>query len=683
MRTDSRNTLLDGFRTLSGGVDSGREPDLIRDDQVSFAVNATFRGGSGKTRPGYRKRGLQFLDFAGDLDTTLRDAFEDGLWQGAAYMDQFNYGGVLVAQVSGRTYRVDVLKDFAVTDLTIEGQVTTTADFVIPAVAGTVGVGVTRTTELVLGETLSFGVGTYTVSGISGLNLTLTNLTGTPLSIVPRGTLVIRAGVSVTFTDRNSSTRPRAWLEQAEDFMVIQDGQSKPLIYDGAVLRRADSEGLTGSLIAGTTDRFVREVPVGTVMAYSNGRLWVALSDGHSFVASDLTGGPTGTPAYSERDAVLKFSENDIIAEGGSFGVPVTAGPITAMCSIANLDTSLGQGPLQVFTSRCAFSVNAPFDRTTWKDLQYPIQTVSALAYGALSNESTINVNSDIWYRASDGVRSFQVARRDSNTWATTPLSREMNRMLEYDDRHQLDRSSAVVFDNRLLMTCSPERVPERGVTHRALAVLDFDRASALLERLPPAWEGVWTGVSILQIVAGEFEGVHRAFAFVLSGEDKIELWEITRDAHFDTSDLDVVDRRITSIYETRSFGFTKDNGWGLKELATGVVWVDEVSGSVRFDVAYRPDQHPCWVDWHTWSANATYKDCNPLDCLPTEYALQYRPYVRLPAPADGCDEITDKPYKHGYEFQVRFIITGHVRLKRFLLVAVARQDEILGACPP
>lgn len=80
--------------------------------------------------------------------------------------------------------------------------------------------------------------------------------------------------ISIT-GDLNPSNLPQAWFAQADVYVPIQDGQSKPLIFDGAGLRRASAY----------------EVPVGTVMEYGMGRLWVASPDQQAFVAGDIIGG--------------------------------------------------------------------------------------------------------------------------------------------------------------------------------------------------------------------------------------------------------------------------------------------------------------------------------------------------------------------------------------------------------
>lgn len=455
--------------------------------------------------------------------------------------------------------------------------------------------------------------------------------------------------------DANPSNRPQVWMYQAEQFLIAQDGQSKPFIYDGGSARRAGP----------------REVPVGTVGTYGMGRIWQARPNGVTFVAGDLVYSLTGTT-----NDVLSFTENKFLNGGGFFAVPSNAGRINAMRFLVNLDTSLGQGPLQVFTENTIFSVNAPVDRTVWQNLTYPIQTISMVAYGALSQNSTTLVNGDVFYRSLDGVRSFIIARRDFGTWGNTPMSKEMTRVIEFDERQLLSYSSSVLFDGRLLQTCSPFRTAN-GVAHRGLMPLDFDQVSAMSDKRPPAWEGLWTGISILQILKGTFNNTERCFAFVSNG-GAIELWELTLKDKFDK--LDGEDKRIEWAIETGSYPF--GNPFDLKRLRGGDVWLTDLVGRVNFDLKFRPDGHPCWLDWKMFEECAKYRDCTTAECgTPKQLLPQFRPKIKFPTPPETCDPILEKPYMDLFECQVMLRILGYCEIKQLRIHAGERSESEYDQC--
>lgn len=469
--------------------------------------------------------------------------------------------------------------------------------------------------------------------------------------------------------DPAPSNALQTWFTQAEDWLLMQDGSSRPFCYDGATSRR-----LT-----------IGEVPGGTVMEYALGRLWIASPDGKEFVAGDLVGSSSGSPAYAYRDAVLKFTENTFLNEGGSFAVPYNSGGITAIRYAANLDSSLGQGPIEVFTTNGAFSINAPFDRTTWKNLTYPIQTVSLASPGAMSQNGTVRINNDIWYRSIDGIRSYIVGRRDQMQWGCLPVSEEMVKLLDYDTPSLLRYSSAVLFDNRLIATATPVWDQDQGVYHRALAVMDFDLISTIGARVgpeyQPAWDGMWTGRNIFQLVLSTYRGMERCFAFTWNSDDEvIELFELTTDGAYDYQEPGVPSR-IKWGFETRLFDFGTPNS--LKSLERADVAPGQIQGTVDFDFKYRSDEDPCWKDWNSFQLCATDSDCTPTGCwTPTTFQKSFRSRVTLPAPPDSCTSQTTRS-RSGTRHQARVEITGACAIKQMVLYSRILQEAPFNGCQP
>jgi hypothetical protein len=198
-------------------------------------------------------------------------------------------------------------------------------------------------------------------------------------------------------------------------------------------------------------------------MVYYMGRIWLA--SGRNYLAGDIVfNTDTGTPALGFRDSVLGNTENQFLAEGGAFGVPVSAGTITALKPIANINTALGQGELIVFTQNSVFATLVPQDRLEWKNTTTPLQRMIQLANGAFSQAGIANVNEDLFYRSTDGIRSLAYSVRNSGQWGNTPISNEVQRILSRDPDSFLPYCSAVQFDNRMLCTASPGYTQGRGV---------------------------------------------------------------------------------------------------------------------------------------------------------------------------------------------------------------------------
>lgn len=656
----TKNSIKDGFITYEGGMNSGSVPELLEPNELSLLVNGTVRGGFVTNRPSFNLKTLTFADPA------VRTRMSTARWQGASFFQTGESTGCLVASIGGRLFRFDVTQnsqDIPVTEITISGSMQTTADFTVPDVGSAVVVQVTPTPGILPGFAIQVAGSNYEIQSVDSTSqLTLVNVDATPGETVATGAVV-------QYWDVNNPDMTQAWLWQSRDYLIINDGESLPIFYNGAVARRS------------RTQAPYHELPAGRMGAFGNGRNWMSLLDGESYIASDLEGTETaGVPAY------LRVTENTYLNGGGAFKVPSGAGTIYAMRFVAVPDTSLGQGPLQVFTPNSVFSCNTPVDRTIWTALENPIQTTSLIANGGLSQYSTVAVNSDLFFRSLDGIRSWILARRDYFSWGNTPVSREVNRVISADDPTLLFYSSAIYFDNRMLMTCSPS-FTSQGVWHQGIVALDFDILSSIRGKQPAVWDGLWTGLQTLQLVKGVFDGDERAFAFVLYGDLRdqttqptIQISEILKTGQ------DYKDNGRTSIqwqFETGDLGFNKNGQTDLdvKRLVNGEVFVDEVYGAVTFQTFYRPDSSPCWTPWHKWTICAKDRQCGTgVDgcLLMNNVKPQYRNRMGFGEPSGRtCDETTNSPVREGTSFQIKFIVTGSCRVRKQRYIAVPVPEDM------
>lgn len=563
----------------------------------------------------------------------------------------------------------------------VGATLTTTAQtFTIPSVGGTVSIPVHSTALLTYQVYAGFGL--YTITAISGLNVTMRLVEVD----IPSGTAL----EDLTMTPLQEfvlypASYDFAHLFQAENYMIVLGGQQPTIVWDGTMARP------TGP----------GELPSATFGFYVWGRIWLALPNRRSFVAGDLVYGPSGTAALGFRDAILKMTENSLLNGGGSFSVPSSAGLITGMTALATQDTSLGQGNLLVGTTGMVFSVNTPTDRTTWQNVTYPIQTIGLLEYGP-QGPRWPTINGDWWFRALDGFRAFLVARRDIGVWGNTPMSLELSPVLDFDTNALLLYGSGMMFDNKFFATVSPVRTGN-GVAHRGLAVLNFDLLSQIT-RGELLWEGVSTGLDIFQVVKGSFDDGERGIAFALNN-GAIEVWELKADGE-GTADvsalLDSFDNadRATAIQawlETRSYPF--GDGSQLKEIITSELFLDQITDECSVTVKYRPDQKPGWVTWATIPLCAAVSQCAPAPggaangpdgaamelCTSfTAEVPQYAARIMLPRPADeDCNKLSGRPPAWGYEFQFRLELNGYARIRKWRVHAKMKPDKNEGECPP
>jgi hypothetical protein len=88
--------------------------------------------------------------------------------------------------------------------------------------------------------------------------------------------------------------------------------------------------------------------------------------------------------------------------------------------------------------------------------------------------------------------------------------------------------------------------------------------------------------------------------------------------------------------------------------------------------IFYRPDQYPQWVPWREFTQKFdVIGQVGAIDAggVPTARA-GFAPRVSLGKPPDDCDPTTGRRLRRGYEFQVKFVGTGHVILDRFRIHA-------------
>ena len=462
----------------------------------------------------------------------------------------------------------------------------------------------------------------------------------------------------------NPANLDYGYMEQGEEFVVIQDGAfnplNPPLFWDGVTMRR--SLGLTG---------VPKELPAAGPMHYYNGRMWYA--NGRVYTAGDIVGGPAGTGPFNKRDSILKVTENPLAIGGDGFTVPTNAGNIRALKSTAVMDTALGQGELFAFTRKSIYALRVPISRNDWIGAtgnNQPLQRVAQINFGAYNDRSIVNVNGDLFYQSVDGINSLFQAVRYFQQWGNVPVSNNVNRALQFNNRALMRFSSGIAFDNRLLQTCLPT-TNAAGVVSKGILPLDFDLISTLDEKLPPAWEGIYEGLDILDLVTGDFGGRIRAFVIVSNQTDgSIWLWELTLQDRFQSGD-----NRVSWSFETPAF--TWDDSFKLKKFDNIELWVDKLFGKVDFIAEYRVDSYPCWLPLYAWSECAA-RDCgediDAVSCpeYPADnpFCEQFRATMVTPSAIPSCIKISGRPSNIGYQFQIRLRIKGFCRIRGLMAYA-------------
>lgn len=625
--TNEPNIQRDGFTNLLSGMDSGKSPLLLKVNQAAFLVNATVRGGYVQTRPGFQPVRLSYER------ADIQDWIDTHNYQGGDfYVPEFGPPYAVIS-VGGRIFKV-----------TLQGDVSEITPYIGFATSGAVTTAPVGSNSTVLmastdniweGYPVKFGDGVWTVVTVYPTSLVLLNLTAS-------AGVYYAAGTPLYASNPNSSLRPQTWTLQAEHWFVIQDGQGRPILWDGSQARRTNT----------SSDPY--EVPTGTCMEYfdSIGRIAVAVND-HEVALGDAAEGST---------SIINFTEEHYAEGGGRFSVPRQYGGIRSLKCLANLDTTFGQGPLLIGTPKRILALSLPANRKVWGNMQTPIQTVALIDKGPQGQNSVRSVNGDQFYRASDGIRSFVAARRNFGDWGNLPVSSEMDRVLKVDAPSLLRYGSAIESDNRLLMTTGPVKTTGGAIYHRGISSLDFHLLSSMGAKMQPAYDGLWTGLNVYQLLQASVDDEERAYAFVRGSGAALELWHLTKDSLFDGDG-----GRPVSVMETRSLVSRSETE--LKELDGFELWVDGVVGEVEIALQYRPDEYPCWFDWDTKVLCSKAQECQSDDaCVASsKFEATYKTRLRFRRPPSVCDTADDKPSIRGYSFQFRLTWQGRCRFKKFL----------------
>lgn len=445
---------------------------------------------------------------------------------------------------------------------------------------------------------------------------------------------------------RNSGKIKRAYMQQADRYHISQDGESKPIIFDGTKARRAKE----------------KEVPVGTEMAYGMGRLVVTVNN-RELTFGDLYGSNDGV---DPGDAVIMFTEATFLNEGFNASIAFTLGAVTGLRFAPQQDSAVGDGELLAFSENGISSFFLSQPREQWKDSAF--QRVTLLKTGGRGHDMIVSINGDLWFRSDDGWRSYRQARAEIQGWAHLPMSTEIRPYTDSDTARLLQYGSAISFNNRLIATCSP-RTNQGKLYHAGLTSLDFDVLSTFGQATQPAWDGHWSKLKFLKLVTGKFDGVDRAFAFALDGDGLNQIYELSVD------DPDDFDAPVSWEMEMRSMNF--DSPFNEKELLGADVWVDGVSDTTTITASFKVDQEPEWQPWQTLKPIIKSGTCQEITCGGVPTILKgYYPRRTLISPPQGTNAQTNRDTKRCFELQAKLTGTGRCKIKRFRASAITLTED-------
>ena len=441
----------------------------------------------------------------------------------------------------------------------------------------------------------------YAIHLETGLVFCLTETYGLPTMTVPTG---------------------RCWFCQAEHFFIIQDGESVPVIIGpdwGARLAVQEAPSY--------------EVPTGTIMAYGHGRLFVVPAavgdeDGRRyFMAGDIC--LPQTPS-----TLLQFTETQYLAGGGAMALPNELGLITGMAFMRNATTGTGTGGLVVFARGGAslFGVNAP--RMTWQEID--ISSVLFTTGGTVSPDAIVPVNSDLMFRAVDGIRSIMFSASASSALANVPVSGSFGTILDSDTEADMALASGALWNNYLLVTTH-----RSGGYWQGMAVIDLAPVTAMGQVSPPIASGFWTETGLHSLHKAR-SGGYPCLIMARHQSGHLELLKASE------TQYPVVKSRLY----TGAFSF--QSPFELKNLLEVEVYLSEVKQASTLTLYFRPRQYNRWL---------------LLGSVDIPVASGYARMTALTIPLAGgfgCDPITGEDLAVADAFQFCFETSGNLKIDKF-----------------
>lgn len=403
------------------------------------------------------------------------------------------------------------------------------------------------------------------------------------------------------------------------------------------------------------------ETPMGSMMAWSGDRLWVA--NGNRLYAGDI-------------DDPLKFTETIYLSEGGSF---FTSDPITGLAEIPGLKTP----QLMVFTNNTAYVIASGVrDRTTWKSID-SFQAVLFPNVGCVSHRSIVSQFGLLWWMTSTGITNYNAAQQAQVTSSLAPEDAEMA-VSKGSLSPLLERVCASSFENYGLFS-----LPVGSKSNKHTWVMDKTTEARLSSTPDATWNSVWTGTFPVEWAAGQVNNVQRIFHVSVDADGNNRLWEAF------TADRKDNGLPITSYVETKTYiDFNpKATGLDLKRFLFAELCFSEMYGDVSAAVywAGTRGRYKKLAEYNFVSTEGQFKEGVKVTLADTIYG--YRPQTRtVRTPQVNVDAViksdcssanieSTNPDTVDIGFSLLVVWSGRAALRHYRLFVDPQEESAVGKC--
>lgn len=274
-----------------------------------------------------------------------------------------------------------------------------------------------------------------------------------------------------------------AWLYQAENYMLSQDGASQTWIWDG-------TSPATASTGYRTDIPEISRLPnAATAGCYAHGRI-VTVVDGKKIIVGDII----HKTELTSPSNVLETTEQNYYATGSYFSPPSNLGEVMAIAILPLRNTQHGHDDVIIHCKYGVFSLKIDiFPRDQWSELA--ISKHLLLDTAAVGPYAIILYDGDQMFRSRNGIQTIRSAAAQANILGNPQqsISEPVRSMLDSDHPSLLRFSSMAKWSWQHRTFCTTGLWidgPHRG-----------GRGFVSLNMMPQgsyasdsrAWEGLWT----------------------------------------------------------------------------------------------------------------------------------------------------------------------------------------------
>lgn len=384
-----------------------------------------------------------------------------------------------------------------------------------------------------------------------------------------------------------SKYSPRVSFCKRGPYLIAQDGESPPVV----IRHRTAKQGTHPT----------RSIPTGWLMAEGWGRLAVASPCRTKIYFGNHIADPNAGEGLTRDDfpPELAFTEDtDYFKNIRYFRSGSPGDRIVGMTFTPSLNGDGDLGPLAVFRERSTWLYNTRVPRELWGEQDIASNPLPNI--GACGPDSISIRGNDILFSDQTGrIQQMRIAVRRNDDARLKAYDSNVSTIYSGDHATHLNRRiSAHLPERHTLVAIHPEVVNRRDgrwtVRHRALLALN---ESPVMESPQAVWDGTWTGVHPVAMVAAPWRGKNTLFIISLDSDGVNRIYRLGDAPGYDVAH-DHTSRLQPMLVVTRAD--SEQEPFKLKRAKAGAVNIGAASGPVSLSAKWIGDGAP--LHWFTAS---------------------------------------------------------------------------------